>query len=335
MKKNNGMLLTDFPTNNSKRIASLDAIGGLFIAYMVMSHAFQWSGTVHDYFYEDTTYFLFMFMSWFFYKSGMFHRKEEMKVLIPKYLKKLVLPFIIYTIIGELCHFYILYQDGLLNFKELLRPIFDTIFFGSSYGNLPLWFLLALFIVKIVVAIVEKYEIRKVWLLTASVIVAGGGTLIANQFKYLPNILLTAPLGTLFYLIGYYMRKKQYNKYTLIFAIFTFCVVVYFVPSYVDFRSDATSRGYWITWVISSIAGIILVNNMFNFRILQLPILTSIGENSMEYFCSHWILFIIIKQIYYPNFQGIPCYDFLWKLVISCVLILPCYAYWKKLSKKS
>lgn len=155
------------------RDSSLDAVGGLFILYMIIEHVFQWSGTEDDMFYVNSHYVFFMFMPWFFYKSGMFHKKGDFLVTVKHDAGKLLVPYVAYTIIGEV--FLSLYMFQQYGFSWRQNPIKEILLKGSCNGNLPLWFLLSLFIVKIVVSWSDKHRLKHTILFIFSAIVAGGG----------------------------------------------------------------------------------------------------------------------------------------------------------------
>ncbi len=92
------------------RDSSLDAACGLFIVYMIVGHAFQWSFTTSDSFYKYSDYVLFMFMPWFFFKSGMFYKKQKsVKLVIHKCIKKLIVPYLVYSAVGEIVFWVSLY----------------------------------------------------------------------------------------------------------------------------------------------------------------------------------------------------------------------------------
>lgn len=148
----------------------------------------------------------------------------------------------------------------------------------------------------------------------------------------IPQILLNVPLGMFFYLLGYKLQKAQYNKIILILSIITFVSVLFLNPSFVDFRSDSTIYGNWTMFVIGSIAGIIIFNNIFKFKFLQLPEIVSIGQNSITYYCMHWILFEILEMVFrFNNNDKVANYTELYVLVLSAILILPITAYWRNL----
>lgn len=84
--------------------SSLDAICGLFIIYMIMTHAFQWSNVTEDEFYVNSQYIFFMFMAWFFYKSGMFHKQARFREVAVHNWKRLIVPCIVYSAVGEVVY---------------------------------------------------------------------------------------------------------------------------------------------------------------------------------------------------------------------------------------
>lgn len=156
------------------RDISLDAVAGLFIIYMIMGHAFQWANAVDDDFYVACNYFLYMFMAWFFFKSGMFHKTGmPIKACVIKYSKKLLTPWIVYGIVGECVCWINLFLNNKLTLKRMIiSPIRQIIYQGSVDGNLPLWFLLTLFLVKIITTIASKTIIRQYCLIAICIIIS-------------------------------------------------------------------------------------------------------------------------------------------------------------------
>lgn len=77
-----------------KRDNTLDAVAGLLIIYMMLRHAFEWSGASTDYFYIASSQVLPFFMAWFFFKSGMFHKSISFADCAKRGLNKLIIPFI-------------------------------------------------------------------------------------------------------------------------------------------------------------------------------------------------------------------------------------------------
>lgn len=155
-----------------------------------------------------------------------------------------------------------------------------------------------------------------------------------HYVRHFPCSILSTSLGIVFYLSGYFLRKKQYNTAIIVLSSLTYTLAMVFCPSNVDFRSDKTSRGIWMVYVISSIAGIVLFNNLFKLKILQIPYLSSIGRHSLDYYCSHWILFGIISLAFgFYEFTQ-PNYWQLYSYILGSIIILPTFVYWKQLTRK-
>lgn len=123
---------------------SLDWISGLLILHMIIGHIAGW--VEMDY---PVNNILFFFMPWFFFKGGMFHRHKEWKVELNKSFKRLIIPFIVFSIIGQaiwtirlLC----LHETDIVKYIGFPGTF---ILYGAFHGNAPLWFLFSLFIVRI------------------------------------------------------------------------------------------------------------------------------------------------------------------------------------------
>ena len=155
-----------------------------------------------------------------------------------------------------------------------------------------------------------------------------------NHFEKIPYLLLNVPEGVVFYVVGYQLRDIQYRKNILAASAFIFLIVTIVEPSFIGFRDDKTIQGYWMLAMVNSIAGIILFNNLFKLKFLQFPVLTSIGRNSMEYYCAHWILFQIVVIVFNYGDNVAANYEELMELLWASVIVLPCYQYWYKILKE-
>lgn len=159
-----------------ERDESLDSLQGLLIVYMIMVHSFQWANIKGDSFNEVASYVMFFFMPWFFYKSGMFHKEMRNIDLLKKLTKKLLIPYIIFSFAGEIIHWLILYEKGVLSVEQvIIQPLKEILLWGSVSGNMPLWFLLSFFAVKIIISLADQMGIKKLYVFLIAVIFSGGG----------------------------------------------------------------------------------------------------------------------------------------------------------------
>ena len=124
----------------------LDAVGGLLLIHMIIGHCCQWSQTFE--LYQKWTYCLDFFMPWFFFKAGMFFKQRPFKVELHKNYRRLILPYIFFSIIGIFLFWLKLGIIKEFSAKSLISPFKFILFEGAPQGNLALWFLLSLFVVK-------------------------------------------------------------------------------------------------------------------------------------------------------------------------------------------
>lgn len=314
----------------SNRDTSLDAVCGLFIIYMITRHAFQWSGCRDDYFYKDSGNWLYMFLPWFFYKSGMFHKEGNTKVMIKHDAYKLLKPYILYTIIGSIIYFLFLYLHGRLHFTELSDTIRDIRIYGSCKGNVPLWFLPCLLLTKISVHTTDKAKDCRVLLFIAAIIFSYITS--TEHFHYshreFPQTLSAASTAIIFYMIGYYFKDRQYNRRIVVISALAYIVISLLCPSIFDIRINKVVNGRWTTAIVGSVTGIIVANNIFKAKVFQLSLLESVGRNSLTYYCSHWVLFYIVAIIFgYNNDNKSPNYMELFALLTTSAIILPLFTY--------
>lgn len=80
-----------------KRDSSLDTIAGIMTIYMIYIHICPWVGISPL---PHVGKFLFFFMAWFFYKSGMFFHNISFSECYKKGIQRLMIPYIIFSIIG-------------------------------------------------------------------------------------------------------------------------------------------------------------------------------------------------------------------------------------------
>lgn len=319
-------------TNTPPKIRnnSLDAVCGLFIIYMIIGHAFQFSGIWNDTFYQCANSILFCFMPWFFFKSGMFHKERPVAEVAQNGFHKLIVPFVLYALAGQLIEWYKLYF--LEGDKDILHylyiPLRGLLLAGSTAGNLPLWFLLSLFLTKVIITWTDNHHFNRLSVFLLALTIAGLGAISKKYTERIPYTILNTCEGMVFYISGIWMRERQYGKFTFMATTIFFIMLVVLFPSDVDFRSDTTLSGLWGVYIVGSMAGIIVFNNLFRHKFFQLPALTSIGRKSMSYYCAHWILFSLTILIMGFSANGIPDYTKFWTLVFASILILPTYDYW-------
>lgn len=276
---------------STQRLVYLDYIAGILVLFMVYHHACPDSAIQ-----LFLNRLLFFYMPWFFFKAGMFYNpNKDLKTTFVVSIKRLILPYIIFLIIGQVVIGLRLYLDGDLHINIITRTISDIIKLGSSYGNSPLWFLFSLFFVRLIFASI-KGSLSSIICIT--VIGLFGAYLSYNlEIKtplYLGNILL----GAFFYGLGYLMNLlKKTNKLSVILSIV--CLMIYLLtistfPVIGSFVNNSSDNYFW--YISSSIAAIIAYNYVFSNMRLPNLLLSFSGKHSLEILVVHHPIINILKM---------------------------------------
>lgn len=304
------------------RESYIDIGAGILICWMILYHIFQWSHLQHCDIYEHVTNWLCFFMPWFFFKSGMLSSdSKDFKKEIRKGLHKLIIPFSVYSFIGQVVHSLISIDiDSLSVLRVLFAPFKTFILQGSFPGNLPLWFLPIIFCSKLLCAVVKNDK-----LIIAIGVVLGGGYCFLNV-DYLYYI-ITPFLGALFYSFGHIMKESQFKRNIVIISFIVFVTIVLTKPSYVDFRTISVIKGSYLLWVIASLTGCICFNNIvrildrYSYSIL-IPF-RYVGENAIFFFSIHWIVLTIGNFIWMKLDVNANMYIYFIYLIALNIILIP------------
>ena len=272
------------------RQSHLDTVCGVLIVYMIFMHCEQWADATDTIVAKITGRLFFFFMPWFFFKAGMFFNQDaDLAKVVKSSIKRLLVPFILYSMVGH-CFFCVMRYFE--NEEYSIVPLKSLLYYGACSGNAPLWFLLTLFSVRILVKFVSKHaDIRLVLL------IGGGGALMLNMTCYEgPFWVANVLSGMFFYVVGYLFRNLQYRDFFVVLSGGGYLIALFF-PSMVDMNRNILYSGCYFFWMVTSIAGCIIVNN-FSYRFLNgLKMVQIIGKNSMFYYCTHWIVLIIATMV--------------------------------------
>lgn len=278
-----------------KRDSSLDTVAGVMTVYMIYTHICPWAGI------SPLPYIgkiLFFFMAWFFYKSGMFFHNMSLSECYKKGIQRLIVPYILFSLIGW-CIFFlrdIIKQEiSWQYFINSLRPVLHE---GAVAGNAPLWFLFTLFCVRIIFCLIQRAKkFLPIFICLFGVLAFLLNYWHIKDYYWISNICS----GIFFFGCGYIFKNIQYDKYIFIISIIIYVGIIIYIPTFVDFRSNTFTKGNYFAWILSSLAGIIVFNNLFKLPPLQLKFLSSIGKDSMGYYVTHWII-LGITYIFFFKF---------------------------------
>ena len=258
---------------------------------------------------------LSFFMFWFFYKSGMFYRKKPNIEIVVTGAKKLLHPYVIFSVIGHLIKCVQLMILGDFNIgSSLYYPIKQLFLAGAVSGNMALWFLPTLFVVQVLYAKLSR-NITDGCIIVISLVIA------YSLFKmnivepvYLGNM----SLGLAVYAFGHMMKDYQYKCPVFTFAVFIYFAVLLFEPSRIDFRVNDCCIGYYFLAFAFSLSACIAINNLFRRLNFRIGFLEWIGKRSMNFYVMHWIVLLSISIVF--SASG---WTKFFALMIGCIVILP------------
>lgn len=286
---------------NYSRVSYIDVIAGIMITWMILGHCRYFSNITLPFF-----KFLGFYMPWFFYKSGLFFSTKLSKELIKKDVNKLFRSFVIYSVVGWCVWCVCGLIGGTLDIKGcFLQPIQQFVHHGSIEANGALWFLLSLFIVRqLSNVLIDKQLLPPPILAIICFIIATALYALGwyNHSWWLGNVFS----GMCFFLLGYWLKEKENNKFLFIISTLFFGLVVlaYCLDLINDFpylymHANKMYKGNYLLFYPTALAGIIMTNNLFRIlcKKVRFRVLEYIGKNSMTFYTTHWILFIVVSFV--------------------------------------
>ena len=249
----------------------MDAGAGLMMIVTVFHHA----GLLQSYPLSLMHIFNF-FMPWFFFKAGMFYKKQRIGFSVcNKYFKRYVIPAlfcIAIKVMEEIAYGYL--SGG----NEDVFQWYPTI----------LWFLEALLLCRIIFDLLPDKKQVYYLVAVATFIIAD---IINRNEPSLPLIVKEIPMGLFYMSIGYLLKDIQYVKSKDVIILVMFFMYVLFltvIPSKVDMRMERILFGLFEVAVIGNIVGIVLLNNLTKICEPFIPrFLAFIGKESMSYYIMH------------------------------------------------
>ena len=245
---------------------------------------------------------LSFFMSWFFFKGGMMHRVDTTKEIVKKSVKRLLVPYIAFGIIGFVLDGIIFFSNqtecGMMAFMG--RQIDSFLRHTVMWSTAASWFLLSLFVARTIFnALCNKIHPL---LLTTFFAFTAYCIYIANIYDVGFNLKIGAHnlyynfpshyMGTMchglsLYSLGYFLREKQFDSKILSISVIIF-VLKYFILDGIDFKMNEPANNYLLA-VLYGMAGCVVINNIFRrFVNVRIPLISYIGKNSMVYYLVHY-----------------------------------------------
>lgn len=313
-RKNTSLILM------KQRLPYLDAVGGLMIVHMIAFHIFQAGkpGFVAD-FMNPLSFFMF----WFFYKSGMMSEKRDWRTIIHHGLKKMLVPYFIFNIVGYAVWTIKQEQIGCC-LNEIADETFHTFLYSATLpGNIALWFLPSLLVVQVLFSCSNltppENKKRRYAIIVLALVFC---FYLSEEYISCPCYIKNIPLGLAVYIFGYIMKNKQGTSLFFFLSAIIYIIILLLKPSSINFMENKVINGNYILAIIYSFAGCILINNLM-MRLLPngISLLNCVGKKSMDYYAPHMIvltLCLFTPLCLVPYIKYLQC--------CACVVILPLFS---------
>jgi len=280
----------------SERNHTLDIISGVMILWVIVFHSFQWGNVTDSIVFKVLIRFLYFVMPWFYFKSGyVYNTKQSLKVEIIKGVNQLLMPMFKWAIIGYIIRIPEYLVKGETIDVILLKPVLSLVQSGDLYGNIPLWFILSLFMVRITIKFMVNLSL--IFQITFSVVFAViGWNFQRLNLTSLPLGFISFPIGMFFTLSGFICNqlklKRVRNKFSLPLLILTLLMSLSY-SSYIDVHMNKLWYGNYWTFIINSFLAINL--SLMLFANVRSKLLEWFGRKSIIYLVAHWPVFYIVN----------------------------------------
>lgn len=295
----------------NEREYHLDNLCGIFILYMIfIVHIPAHCDIKDNLFHNHLLYLLDCFMGWFFYKSGMYYKKKPVVYALKSDFRRLLIPYFFFNGLGAIADIIlIMNKTNEYTLYSLLRdPFMHTLYHEATTGNQAIWFLLSLFIIRISYNFLDSIHIKPIAIAIITIIIAyylhiniqsnensACFTLIGYNIHvpyYFGNIFF----GMSFYSMGVLLKSIQINIFVFILSFFIY-FFHFICPHYMDVRTNEPHTDY-ILATFFCLSGNLFYNNLsYRFMNKKIALINYIGQNSMVFYCTHFILIRFISEL--------------------------------------
>ena len=321
----------------SERIAWIDAAKGLSIILIVLGHIMSVA--------EPSAFYIYIYafhVPLFFFVSGLTlkPRGDELRSVIIKKSKTILLPYFIYSLIGYAFYLsgYFVAQLFGLQIKQfdygLLTPLLG-IFYGTLGDgrliNTPMWFLIALFCTFMIGYVINRSVTSRLlsWMIVVALAVIGYWL---SEYK-LPWSLSPALVGLIFFQAGYTHRQIWPESWPKLPAWFLFVFLfILSMFSYINgFAAIANMQlGNPLMYLFFSFVGLYAVIALTQAIAKNSGLLSLLGKFSMAILVIHMLVIKSVKVIMAVLLQTsiaeieTQVLPSLLVLVLTVALLIPC-----------
>lgn len=287
-----------------KRIEWLDMAKGIAIILMVIGHTIPYNAINKFIFSFHMP--LFVILSGFTYKMP--KDNKEIKSRFKKYIKQLVIPYILVLFVYNLLIFIGSADFSLISvFKEFVKKLIwgngcDYVLFNINFTGVgPIWFLIALFFSKLLFDFLGcKFKESDVY---GKLVLYSFGALfgiIIGKIIWLPQSFDLVFIFLLYLYIGFILKKysNKLEKYKVV--LFTICFIVWTVCLGLDLNVELAVRSYpagflsILEAICASYCVIELCKLLEKFDAIKL-VFAKIGMVSLTILCVHTLESAFVK----------------------------------------
>lgn len=264
-------------------------------------------------------------MPLFFILSGYIQKKEIKNDFLKKKAKRLLIPFLAFTIIGFPIWGFIIIRHG----GNIIQVLLDSFYIKGEISNNPLWYLVAFFEVSTVIFLIKIPErsIKSQIVILIITTLAGLTTYnLRNQLKVFNVLGFNRAIVCLsFYILGIVIKKLDEHTNTSI-LILCICIVINFISgglinSKVSVYGYILGSYYW--FYISAISGSLAVMIICKRFLDKNGLLENVSKYSILLLGSQYFVIypfkIMMRKILFTNTIY---YDFFMILVLYMIVIL-------------
>lgn len=307
------------------RTQHYDMAAGIMLSWMILGHIASHASFECELL-RTLGQQLSFFMPWFFYKSGRFHHSKPLSIVVKSGYSKLIVPFIVYSIIGQIIYYLCLVVEHNITFRSYVYQPLRSLFVTECLpGNGALWFLVVLFFVKILADIII-HKVHPLSPIFLGIIIAF--TCYMSGVSWLPCLIPNVAAGLAFYVMGYWLRDYENSVWTIIVCLVVYVLMtIYGYPSIYFHHNTASSAVTYLLYFPASVSGIILLNNVCRILspVINRNIFKWIGRNAMNLYGVHWIILVLFRLFVLDIFKAKNTMIIFTIYVIAMVILLPIF----------
>lgn len=249
--------------NQPHRDAYLDTLCGMLVVHMILWHIVQHCHMQETLWWQWEGRVLFFFMPWFFFKSGMFfHPMADSREFMRRTARRLLAPFVAWSLIAiPIGLVAVVVSDRAAMWQWYAGPLLkQPLLLGAVGYNGSLWFLTALFLVRLLANYVANFG--KNGLATATVLCV----VVAVAFQWSPlrwPLLEHTLTGLFFFIAGYALRRLQYRRAVAMTAAVLTALIAVCAFTAVDMNTNRLLLGnHYALYFPFALAAIVTANTL-------------------------------------------------------------------------